>query len=93
LDIPEIAVELRTTLVGFKEQARPGGTVCVTITVPLKPLMAVNVIVEFASRFASTVALVRPATTLKSTPETVTVVEADNDGGDVPVTVITSLPV
>jgi hypothetical protein len=91
--MPEIAVELRTTLVGLKEQARPGGTVSVTITVPLKPLMAVNVIVEFASRFASTVELVGLATTLKSTPETVTVVEADNDGGDVPATVITSLPV
>jgi len=80
-------------LVGLKEHVRPLGTVSVRLTMPLKPLMAVNVIVEFASRFASTVELVGPATTLKSTPETVTVVEADNDGGDVPVIVITSLPV
>jgi hypothetical protein len=65
----------------------------VRLIVPVKPLIAPTVIVEFASRFVSTVELVGLAVTLKSTPETVTVVEADNDGGDVPVIVITSFPV
>jgi hypothetical protein len=79
-------------LVGLKEQVRPAGTVSVRLTVPLKPLIAVTVIVEFASRFVSKAALVGFAETLKSTPTTVTVVEADREEA-VPVTVITALPV
>jgi len=91
LEVPEV-VELRTMLVGLKEQVRPVGTVSVRLTVPLKPLIAVTVIVEFASRFVGTEALVGFAETLKSTPATVTVVEADREEA-VPVTVITALPV
>jgi len=86
-------VELRSMLVGFKEQVRPVGTMSVRLIVPVKPLIAATVIVEFASLFVSTVELVGLAVTLKSTPATVTVVEADNDGGEVPVIVITSFPV
>jgi hypothetical protein len=66
--------------------------VSVKLTVPLKPLIAVIVIVELASRFVSTAELVGFAATLKSTPATVTVVEADSEP-EVPVTVITALPV
>jgi hypothetical protein len=90
--VPEVAVELRNMLVGLKEQARPAGTVSVRLTVPLKPLIATTVIVEFASRFVTTLELVGFAVTLKSTPETVTVVEADRVP-EVPITVITALPV
>jgi hypothetical protein len=90
--VPEVAVELRNMLVGLKEQARPAGTVSVRLTVPLKPLIATTVIVEFASRFVTTLELVGFAVTLKSTPETVTVVEADTVP-EIPVTVITALPV
>ncbi len=79
-------------LVGLKEHVRPVGTVSVRLTVPLKPLTATAVIVEFASRFASTVEVVGLAVTPKSTPATETVVEADSEE-DVPVTVITALPV
>ena len=94
LAVPEDVVELRTTLVGLKEQVRPVGTVSVRLTVPLKPLTATTVIVEFASRFASTVELVGLTVTLKSTPVTVTVVDAvDEVVVEVPVTVIAALPV
>jgi hypothetical protein len=92
LDVPEVAVEFRTMVAGLNEQVRPVGTVSVRVTVPLKPLIAVTVIVEFASRFVSTAALVGVALTLKSTPATVTVVEDDSEP-EVPVTVITALPV
>jgi hypothetical protein len=90
--VPEVAVEFRTIVAGLNEQVRPVGTVSVRLTVPLKPLIAVTVIVEFASRFVSTAALVGLAVTLKSTPTIVTVVEADREGA-VPVTVTTALPV
>jgi hypothetical protein len=92
LDVPEAVVELRTTLTGLSEQVRPAGTVSLRLTVPLKPLIAVTVIVEFASRLVSTPKLVGFAVTLKSTPETETVVEADTVP-EIPVTVITALPV
>jgi hypothetical protein len=79
-------------LIGLKEQVRLAGTVSVRLTVPLKPLIAATVIVEFASRFTSTAELVGFAVTLKSTPATVTVVEA-NSAEELPVTVIIALPV
>jgi hypothetical protein len=92
LEIPEVTVELRTTLLGLREQERPTGTTSVRLTVPLKPLIAVTVIVELASCFVDTAALVGFADTLKSTPVTVTVVEEDSEP-ELPVTVITALPV
>jgi hypothetical protein len=92
LDAPEDVVELRIKMVGLKVQVRPVGIVSVRLTVPLKPLMAVTVIVELASRFVSTAEPVGFAVTLKSTPATVTVVEEDSEE-NVPVTVITALPV
>jgi hypothetical protein len=92
LEVPEVVVELRIMLAGVKEQVRPAGTVSLRLTVPLKPLTAPTVIVEFANRFVSTAALVGVALTLKSTPATVTVVEDDSEP-EVPVTVITALPV
>jgi hypothetical protein len=79
-------------LVALNEHVRPAGTVWVRLTVPLKPLTAVTVIVEFASRFVSTAELVGFAFRLKSTPATVTVVEDDREP-ETPVTVITALPV
>lgn len=91
LEVPDVEVELRTMLEGLKEQARPAGTVSVRLTVPLKPLIAATVIVEFANRFVSTAELVGFAVTLKSTPVTLIVVE-DSREADVPVTVITALP-
>jgi hypothetical protein len=90
--VPEVVVELRIMLAGAKEQVRPAGTVSLRLTVPLKPLRAPTVIVEFASRFVSTAALVGVALTLKSTPATVTVVEDEREP-EVPATVIIALPV
>jgi hypothetical protein len=92
LEVPEVVVELRIMLAGVKEQVRPAGTVSLRLTVPLKPLTAPTVIVEFANRFVSTAALAGVALTLKSTPATVTVVEDDREP-ETPVTVITALPV
>jgi hypothetical protein len=94
LDVPEVVVGLRVMLVGFKEQVRPVGTASVRLTVPAKPLIATTVIVEFASWFASTVELVGFALTPKSTPVTVTVVDAEDEvEAAVAVTVIAALPV
>jgi hypothetical protein len=90
--VPEVAVELRTMLVGLREQVRPAGVMSLRLTVPLKPLIAATVIVEFANLFVSAATLVGVALTLKSTPTTVTVVEDDTEP-EVPVTVITALPV
>ena len=61
----------------------------------IAPIETGSVIVdEFASRFVSTVELVGLAVTLKSTPVTVTVVDAvDEVVVEVPVTVIAALPV
>jgi hypothetical protein len=92
LEVPEVAVELRIMLDGVREHVRPAGTVMLRVTVPLKPLTAPTVIVEFASRFVSTAALAGVALTVKSTPATVTVVEDDREP-ETPVTVITALPV
>jgi hypothetical protein len=92
LDVAEVVVELRTMLTGLREHVRAAGTVSLRLTVPLKPLIAVTVIVEFASRLVSAAELVGFAVTLKSTPATETVVEADRVP-EVPVTVITALPV
>jgi hypothetical protein len=83
---------LRVTLLGLKEQMSPVGTVSVKVTGPLKPLTAATVIVEFASRFVSTVELVGLALMVKSTPTTAMVVEADRVP-EAPITVITTLPV
>jgi hypothetical protein len=94
LDVPEVVVALRVMLIGFKEQIRPVGTASVRLTVPLKPLIATTVIVEFAGRLASTVELVGLAVTPKSTPLTVTAVDAEDEVEvAVPVTIITPLPV
>jgi len=94
LDVPEVLVEFRTMLVGFNEQVRPVGIASVRLTVPAKPLMATTVIVEFASWFARTVELVGLAVTPKSTPVTVTVVDAEDEVEvAVPVTIIAPLPV
>jgi hypothetical protein len=94
LDVPEVVVELRVMLIGFKEQLRLAGTASVRLTVPAKPLIATTVIVEFASWFASTVELVGLALTPKSTPVTVTVVDAEDEvEAAVPVTIIAALPV
>lgn len=79
-------------LLGVREQVRPVGTVSVRLTVPLKPLTAATVIVELASRFVRTAELAGLALMVKSTPATVTLVEADKVP-DMPVTVITAFPV
>lgn len=92
--MPEDVVELRIMLVGLSAHVRPVVTVLVRLTVPLKPLTAATVIVEFASRFTSTVELVGLAVTLKSTPVTVMVVDAEDEvEEEVPVTVMAALPV
>jgi hypothetical protein len=94
LDVPEVLLEFRTMLIGLREQVRPIGTASVRLTVPAKPLIATIVIVEFANRFASTVELVGVAVTPKSTPVTVTVVDAEDEvEAAVPVTIIAPLPV
>jgi hypothetical protein len=94
LYVLEETVELRTIIVGLREQVRLEGTASVRLTVPLKPLTAETVMVEFASLLASTVELVGFAVMLKSTPVTVTVVEAEAEFvGEVPVTVMAALPV
>jgi len=92
LDVPKNVVELRRMLVGLREQVRPAGNVSIRLTVPLKPLTAATVIVEFASLFVSTSELVGLAAMVKSTSATVMVVDPDRVP-DVPVTVITALPV
>jgi hypothetical protein len=78
LDVPEVAVDVRVMLTGFSEQVRPVGTVSVRLTVPVKPLMAMTVIVELASPLVSTAELVGLAEMVKSTAVTETVVEADS---------------
>jgi hypothetical protein len=90
--VPEVVIELRVMLTGFSEQVRPVGTVSVRLTVPVKPLIAMTVIVELASLLVSTAALVGLAEMVKSTTVTETAVEADS-AEEVPVTVITALPV
>jgi hypothetical protein len=93
LDVPEEMVALRTMLVGLNEQVRPAGIASVRPTVPLKPLIAETVIVEFASRLASAVAVVGLAVMPKSTPVTMTVVDAVEEVvAEVPVTIIAPLP-
>jgi hypothetical protein len=65
----------------------------VSVTVPENPFTLAKVIlVEFVD-LAFAVKIDLAAVILKSTPAIVTVVEAVSEGGDVPVTVITSLPV
>ena len=52
--MPNVEVEVNVMLVGPKEQLRPVGTVLDSVTVPVNPLMADTVIVEFASLLAKT---------------------------------------
>src|SRR5437660_1623765 len=94
MDVPTVVVEFRVMPLRLRENVRPVGTVSAKLTVPAKPLMLATVIVEFASLPASTLALVGLSPMLKSTPSTVTVVEAENGGVvvDVPVKVIAELP-
>jgi hypothetical protein len=92
VDVPDDVVELRIMLVVVTEQVRPVGTVSVRLTIPLKLLIAAIVIVEFASLFVGTVELGGLVEMLKSTPATEMVAEADKVP-EVPVTVITALPV
>jgi len=92
LDDPEVVVEVRVMLSGLREHVRPVGTASVRLIAPVKPLIAMTVIVELASLLVSTAALVGLAETVKSTAVTDTVVEADSVE-EVPVTVIIALPV
>jgi hypothetical protein len=90
-ELPNFEVEVKVIVVGPREQMRPVGTVLDSVTVPVNPLMADTVIVEFASLLAKTAEEAGIALTLKSTPAAVTFVEAVRDP-DVPVTVIVAEP-
>ena len=90
-ELPNVEVEVNVRLVGPREQLRPVGTVLDSATVPVNPLMADTVIVEFASLLAKTVKEAGFALTVKSTPAAATFVDAVRDP-DVPVTVIVAEP-
>jgi hypothetical protein len=69
------------TLVGVRVQANPvlGETVVARATIPLKPCVAVMVIVEGPAVPASTVTLVELADKVKSWTVKTTVAECDRD--------------
>ncbi len=70
-EVPEVP---STTLVGVRVQVSPAGvTDEVNATVPANPLRLVTVLVEEAAAFASEVAVVGLAVTLKSWMVTLTV--------------------
>lgn len=90
--MPEVIVELRDMLRGLREHVRPVGTVSVKLIGPVNPLIATTVIVVFASLLISTAEFVGLADMVKSTAVIETLVDADS-GEEVPVIVITALPV
>ena len=92
LDLPDVVVEFRAMLVGPSEHDKLFGTVSDRLTDPVKPFTPATVTVELACLFVSTFSLAGLDETVKSTPETETVVE-DVKAPEVPMTVTTALPV
>jgi hypothetical protein len=68
VELAEVAVELRVTLVGLRVHVRPvdGATVSESVTVPVKPFVAATVIVEVPGVPTITLTVVGLAVTVKS---------------------------